>query len=583
MTIPVLRTVLLAVVGLMAGSGCSKSSAQAAPGPGATPGVAGITTAEQRIVPLAVPASAPLLLPNQVELFAPCGYGAWGVVAGSGVQRRLDLMPPGWARPAPVAAASLLRWFTMSDIHLTDVQSPAQTIYFGLQGGPGMASAYSPVIVYTTQVLDAAVRTANALHRSRDFDFALFLGDAINNCQRNELRWYIDILDGRMINPDSAPGSLATTDFMRPFQAAGLDPSIPWYQVLGNHDHFWSGVMTPDDYIKQTLVGGTVLNVGNIIVNNDLGSRGFYMGVVDGSTPCGTVVKAGPVAGFAAPPTVAANPERRALSRRDWIGEFFTTGTGPAGHGFSAAAIDTPLAACYTFAPRPDLPLTVIVLDNTEGENCAQGSGASGALDPERYAWLVRQLDQGQAEGRLMILAAHVPIGVGTVYWDAASNPGQAEVLAKLHTYPNLLMVVAGHRHYNTVTALPSPDPVNHPELGLWMVETASLRDFAQQFRTFDLLDNGDGTVSIVTTVVDPEAAPGSPAAVSRSYAIAASEIFGALSSLAYAPSGAYNAELVKAVTPAMQVRLRGLGLKAAGMRAAGPVRTAQMGCLLAR
>jgi hypothetical protein len=51
----------------------------------------------------------------------------------------------------------------MSDIHITDKESPAQAIYIGWSSlyGPSShgSSSYSPVILSTTQVLDAAAMT----------------------------------------------------------------------------------------------------------------------------------------------------------------------------------------------------------------------------------------------------------------------------------------------------------------------------------------------------------------------------------------------------------------------------------------
>jgi hypothetical protein len=141
--------------------------------------------------------------------------------------------------------------------------------------------------------------------------------------------------------------------------------------------------------------------------------------------------------------------------------------------------------------------------------------------------------------------------------WDTASSPTEATLIAKLHTYPNLILWVAGHRHYNAVTALPSPN-ATYPELGFWEVETASLRDFPQQFRVFDIVRNSDNTLSIFTTNVDPSVAPGSPAAMSRSYGIAANEIF--KGAPPYSPIGAYNAELVIQLSAEMQAKIKNHG-----------------------
>ena len=473
-------------------------------------------------------------------------------------EKRLDLMPPSYKGGLSGNSSSLLRFFAMSDIHITDVQSPAQAIYFGLKPMPGMQAAYSAVIPYTTHVLDAAVQTVNALHRKQGFDFGIFLGDAVNNGQNIELRWYIDVIDGRPINPDSNPKSASTVDYARPYKPAGLDNSIPWYQVLGNHDHFWSGMYPPNERIKKTMVGENVLNVGNVLTDTNLDHRGFYTGVVDSSSAFQKVIFAGPEAGFSTPPTIAANPDRRWLGRNDWIASFFNTTSRPVGHGFSRDSIKSGFA-CYTFEPKTSLPLRVIVLDDTEKDEGRFGknaNGASGALDKERYDWLVKELDRGQADGMLMIVAAHVPIGVDKNLWDQDSSPSENTLIEKLRTYSNLILWIAGHRHYNTVTPFPSRDPVNHPELGFWEVETSSLRDFPQQFRLFEIVRNSDNTISIVATNVDPSVTPGTPAARSRSYAVAADEIFAGGPPLPYLPSGAYNAILLKQLSPGMAARI---------------------------
>ena len=82
-------------------------------------------------------------------------------------------------------------------------------------------------------------------------------------------------------------------------------------------------------------MGGNVLNVGNVLTDPNLDHRGFYTGVVDGSTAFQKVVFAGPEADFSTPPKIAANPDRRWLGRNEWIDSFFNTTSRPVGHGFS--------------------------------------------------------------------------------------------------------------------------------------------------------------------------------------------------------------------------------------------------------
>ncbi len=531
------------------------------------------TTGAQTIVPDVIPAGTTKVLPHELAKYAPNGYGGWSYGPGLDHVRRLDLMPADHLGViAAPGAATLLRFFAITDIHITDVQSPAQAILFGYEGF--LSSAYSGVMLYTHHVLDAAVRTVNAMHREAPIDFGISLGDTCNNTQYNELRWYVDVLDGRHIDPDSGQtpdgqgggrgDPEARGAFLESYDAVGLDPSIPWYQARGNHDHFWTGFLKVNDYLRETYVGDQILDLGNIF-EDPLGpdSRGFYMGCLDGRTELGEIFGLGPVADFATPPTVlAADPDRRSLTRSEWMQEFFETTTTPKGHGFDPADVEAGFA-CYTFEPKADVPIRILVLDDTQADEEPYDNGyGHGSLDQARWDWLVRELDRGEADGMLLVIAAHIPIGVedeaSPMGWSSAAAVTEAELLGKLHSCPNLILWLAGHRHRNIVTALPAPDglPAVH---GFWEIETASLRDFPQQFRTFEIVANADGTASVFTTDVDPVVEDDSPAARSRTYAVGAQQIFD--NPIGLLPSCAYNAELVVPVTPAMEATLASINV----------------------
>jgi len=502
----------------------------------------------------------------QIAEYGKYGYGAYTFSGGLPAARRFDLMPEGYsARAAALTRIHrLLHFFAISDIHITDKEAPNQLLYLQREDpvhAGNATSICSPVMLYTTQVLDAAMQTVNRLHQGTPFDFGISLGDACNSTQWNELRWYIDVIDGKVITPSSGAHLGADTiDYQRPFKAVGLDKSIPWYQVLGNHDHFWLGSVPvdahPDLGIRHSYISDTVWATGDIlapdlstatfpcIFDTSLGmkKRSFYMGVLDGSTLHGDLKDAGPVAAFSRPPTVAADPDRRSLFRAEWIREFFHTNSNPVGHGFNLVNQRGPQwksgFACYSFVPKSELPVKVIVLDDTQSEtDGSHDIHGHGFLDTARWNWLKTELAAGQADNQLMIIAAHVPIAVANIgseveWWDADADPhaternavSLTELVTALQNTPNLLLWIAGHRHLNTVKAF-LPPPGGGPENGFWQVETSSLRDFPQQFRTFEICLNSDYSISIVVINVDPAVAEGTPAATSRTYAIATQQI----------------------------------------------------------
>ncbi|MFA6078232.1 MAG: TIGR03768 family metallophosphoesterase [Candidatus Omnitrophota bacterium] len=541
------------------------------------------TTLQRTVVPAAKPAEVISLY--EISKYGKYGYGNWIFGDPLKVETRTDIMPALYDASTVVKKTKLLNFFTITDIHITDKESPNQLIYLQRLHPklPVGASLYSGIMLYTTQVLDAAVQTINALHKQDPFDFGISLGDTCNSTQYNELRWYIDVLDGKAITPSSgAHLGGGTIDYQKPYQAAGLDKSIPWYQALGNHDHFWMGSI-PVDYgsrkdLRQSYVSDEVFATADILTDPMLiNNRDYYMGVLDGSTPYGDIKYAGPVADFKTPPKVVPDPDRRSLLRTEWMKEFFNTSTDPVGHGFNLVDADKGFA-CYSFVPNTAIPIKIIVLDDTQRED--DGSPdihGHGFLDQPRWDWLKKELADGDAAGQLMIIAAHIPIGVEMTaprselgWWTDPKNAVTLpDLVAELQNHPNLIMWISGHRHLNVVKAFISPDPVNAPEKGFWQVETSSLRDFPQQFRTFQVYLNSDNTISIVTTDVDPAVKEGSLAARSRSYAIAAEQIVGADMyrvnptndpTIKPMPGGSYNAELVKKLSPAMQAKMQKLG-----------------------
>jgi len=527
-------------------------------------------------------------------------------VFGAGVDAG-KLLPDGSLVGQYNPVETLLTFFSMSDIHIVDKESPAQAIYGAFASPAGFGetntSAYSPIMLSTTQVLDAAVQTINVLHSQKSFDFGISLGDDANSTQYNELRWFIDVMDGKKITPSTGAHRGANSiDYQMPYQAAGLDTSIPWYQTIGNHDQYWCGTLLFNDYARNILLGNTILDIDLVGTPPfpTFDGRGYYMGVIDGKTEYGTIIGAGPVETMVAP-IIAADRNRRSLSTEistslNWMKEFFNTTSEPAGHGFTQANLDNDFAS-YTFEPKASVPLKVIVIDDTCKENPydAGSSYARACLDQARYDWLVNELDKGQAEGKLMIIAAHVPVGPQLNVPDAvvpAGYPANTTIVAlflstchedptspgvpcnkgigienndpvppytvvddklllqTLHNYSNLILWISGHRHINTVTPQPAPKlPVpKGPEFGFWEVETSSLRDFPQQFRTFEIVRNDNNTVSIFVTDVDPAVQGESPAAKSRGYAIGANRIAGGAlyNGLTDATPHVYNAELIK-------------------------------------
>ena len=127
-------------------------------------------TRQRTITPVAL-TNVPGIFASDLALYETNGYSSWQQGSGQNVgQLTTNMMPNSYLGATSVAR--LLAFFCFSDIHLTDKETPSWPYWSAYQTQPGFtknstlppgdgnASAYSPVMLSTTHVLDAAVRTA---------------------------------------------------------------------------------------------------------------------------------------------------------------------------------------------------------------------------------------------------------------------------------------------------------------------------------------------------------------------------------------------------------------------------------------
>jgi metallophosphoesterase (TIGR03767 family) len=493
---------------------------------------------------------------------------------------------------------ALLAFAQFSDVHVVDCQSPARVEWMDrfedpndLGLNPGLLSAsYRPQELLTAQVLDAMVRAVNGIGKGPVTElplaFMIETGDNSDNCQHNEVRWNIDILDGKAgVRPDSGnysrydgvmdgnalyydthywhPGGtpLGKQDDIyrdqhgfpkvaglldaarRPFDAEGLD--IPWYTCFGNHDGLIQGnfparttqlgaLATGNLKVMSSPAGLSQSDVLNAITDQNLDS------ILDN-------LLVSPLARI-----VPADPARRTVSRAEIVAEHFDTTSTPVGHGFTAA--NRASGTAYYFFDQGTFRFVVMDSVNPNGY-------ADGSLDRPQFDWLKATVE-GAAGKAVIVFSHHTSDTMGNPLVLTGLDPtprvlGPA-VTDYLLSQPRVIAWVNGHTHRNQITPHVRADGTG----GFWEINTASHIDFPQQARLIEVVDNADDTLSIFTTIFD-HAGPAdyngdlsttvSLAALSRE--LSANDPQSNLASLS-GPSGAHNTELLLATPPELRGQL---------------------------
>ena len=228
-------------------------------------------------------------------------------------------------------------------------------------------------------------------------------------------------------------------------------------------------------------------------------AEGVSSGCRDGST--GAIITEG---------RVAADPNRRMLDLQATLQMLHDAGGTPANHGITQKMVEERIGY-YSVRPVPTKPIRMVVLNTLH----ASPASSQGWIDEAQLEWAVAELERAEAANELVVIGSHHRSG--SLHH---TSPVSAERLTSvLAEYDNVVLHITGHGHDNRAELI-------RPEgrRGYWELMLASTVDFPMQTRIFEIVQDGNGQLSIYVTNLDQNAPDGSMAGEARHLAAAHEE-----------------------------------------------------------
>ncbi|MGW0738242.1 TIGR03767 family metallophosphoesterase [Streptomyces sp. NPDC002851] len=462
---------------------------------------------------------------------------------GSGGYRRLG-DGPAWSRIVRTDLAgtkspegtraerrtAIAAFVQFTDLHIVDVQHPLRYEFLRAQ----TASAWRPHEALSVAGTVSLIERVNALRGApatgAPLSFVMTTGDNTDNNSRAELDWFLRAMSGGTITPNTGdprgyegvqdsglklywhPDDRDLRDAdkqlgfphidgfldaaLRPVRSPGLN--LPWYSTVGNHDFLPGGAFASgDDWFHAFAVGGKKL-----MELPEAEGAAFWKAVKKGLDPKGERFRE-MVRGEARHlRSITPDPARAPFTPAEYVRAHLDpahTGPGPVGHGYTRAnlAEGTQYYAFTVAEGTEDTPPVVgISLDTTD-----PGGHYQGSLGTAQLRWLERTLKKAEQDGAYVIVFSHhTSKSMNNLHPDPArpdeQRHGGPAVVDLLRRFPRVLAWVNGHSHKNAIT----------PHGTFWEISTASHIDYPQLARVIELVDNGDGTLSVFTTLIESAA-----------------------------------------------------------------------------